>query len=86
MDKEINVIDTIIKLMEQVEQMVDKTGEEKKHIVMAGSKLVLGEDVYERYIYFISMFIDFAINISKGDIKLNLNNIKKKCIKFPCCF
>ena len=48
---------------------------------MDGIKVIIGPDTYDRYKYFISSFIDFAISISKGK-KLNLNNIKKKY----CCF
>jgi menaquinone-dependent protoporphyrinogen IX oxidase len=76
-----NVIDTIIKLMEQTEKFIDKTGDQKKSYVMEGVKTILGDVVYERYNYFISMFIDFVINISKGK-KLNLNKVKNK---YYCC-
>lgn len=76
-----NIIETILTLMEQVEGFVNKNGQEKKDYVMSGVKTLLGPEVYERYSYFISSFIDFAVSISKGK-KLNLNNIKKKY----CCF
>lgn len=80
-DNKDNIINTILKLMEQVEGFVDKNGEEKKNYVMSGVKIAIGDEAYERYNFFISMFIDFAISISKGK-KLNLNNIKKKY----CCY
>lgn len=76
-----NIIDTILNLMEQVEGFIGKNGQEKKQYVMSGVRVIIGNDAYDRYKYFISSFIDFAINISKGK-KLNLNNIKKKY----CCF
>jgi len=76
-----NIIDTILNLMEQVDSFIDKNGEEKKHYVMSGVKVIIGDDAYERYKYFISSFIEFAVSISKGK-KINLNNIKKKY----CCF
>ena len=76
-----NIIDTILKLMEQVESFIDKNGTDKKNYVMSGVRVIIGNDAYERYHFFISSFIDFAISISKGK-KLNLNNIKKKY----CCF
>jgi len=76
-----NIIDTILKLMEQVEGFVDKDGEGKKVYVMSGVKIIIGDNAYERYHFFISSFIDFAISMSKGK-KLNLNNIKKKY----CCY
>ena len=67
--------------MEQVESFIDKNGTDKKNYVMSGVRVIIGNDAYERYHFFISSFIDFAISISKGK-KLNLNNIKKKY----CCF
>tara|TARA_R110002072_G_scaffold214294_1_gene371377 strand:- start:55 stop:309 length:255 start_codon:yes stop_codon:yes gene_type:complete len=79
-DNKENIIDTIIKLMEQTEGFVNKNGEEKKVYVLSGLKIIIGDEVYNRYQYFISMFIDFAVSISKGK-KLNLNNIKKNY----CC-
>lgn len=79
-DNKENIIDIVIKLMEQTEGFLDKNGADKKVYVMSGLKIIIGDDVYDRYYYFISMFIDFAVSISKGK-KLNLNNIKKKY----CC-
>ena len=76
-----NIIETIIKLMEQTENFVDKDGADKKVYVLSGTKLLLGDEVYDRYQYFISMFIDFAVGVSKGK-KININNIKKKY----CCY
>ena len=67
--------------MEQVESFVNKNGQEKKQYVMSGVKTIIGDEPFDRYRYFISLFIDFAVNISRGK-KLNLNNIKKKY----CCF
>jgi len=75
-----NIVDTIIKMMEKVEQFVDKTGIEKKVIVLNNIKSIMGDEPYERYKYFISSTIDFIIEVSKGR-KMNLNNIKKKF----CC-
>ena len=80
MDEE-NIIETIIKLMEQTENFVDKDGADKKVYVLTGTKLLLGDEVYNRYQYFISMFIDFVVGVSKGK-KININNIKKKY----CCY
>ncbi len=75
------IIETILTLMEQVECFVNKSGIEKKAYVMTAVKVLIGEEIYERYKYFIGEFIDFAVGMSKGR-KLNLNNIKKKY----CCF
>lgn len=76
-----NIIETILNLMEETERFVYKNGDEKKTYVMKGVKLLIGNEGYERYQYFISMFIDFTISVSKGR-KININNIKKKY----CCF
>ncbi len=76
-----NIIATILNLMEQVEGFIDKNGEEKKIYVMTNIKVIIGDGAYDRYKYFISSFIDFAVSVSKGK-KINLNNIKKKY----CCF
>jgi hypothetical protein len=77
-----NIIDTILKLMKQVEGFIDKNGTEKKQYVMDGLRVIIGDEAYERYRYFISSFIDFAVSISKGKVKIDINNIKKKY----CCF
>jgi len=75
-----NIIETILKMMEKAEQFIDKSGLEKKAIVLNNLKSLLGDDSYERYKYLIMGVIDFAVEISKGR-KINLNNIKKKF----CC-
>ena len=74
-----NIIDTVIKMMEKAEQF-NKTGIEKKAIVLDNIKTIMGVESYNRYKYLISTTIDFIIEISKGK-KLNLNNLKKKF----CC-
>tara|TARA_R110000803_G_scaffold199093_5_gene263013 strand:+ start:661 stop:984 length:324 start_codon:yes stop_codon:yes gene_type:complete len=79
---ETNIIQTIIKLMEQVDDFVDMSGFEKKVHVLAGIKEILGEKIYRQYYYFISEFIDFTISISRNKLKLNLNKYKKHF----CCF
>jgi len=75
-----NIIETILKMMEKAEQFIDKSGVEKKVIVLNNLKSLLGHDSYERYKYLIMGIIDFTVEISKGR-KINLNNIKKKF----CC-
>jgi len=75
-----NIVDIIIKMMEKAEQFIDKTGIEKKIIVLDNIKSILGDESYERYKYLISSTIDFIIEVSKGR-KINLNNLKKKF----CC-
>lgn len=77
---EYNIIETILKMMEKAEQFIDKSGVEKKAIVLNNLKSLLGEEIYDRYRYLIMGVIDFAVEVSKGR-KINLNNIKKKF----CC-
>ncbi len=77
---EYNIVDNIIKMMEKAEQFVDKSGVEKKKIVLENIKSIIGFEPYERYKYLILGVIDFIVDVSKGK-KINLNNIKKKI----CC-
>ena len=73
------IIQTITAAMEAVEKK-DDSGSNKKIMAMEIIRAVLGDDEYDQYAYFISMFIDFAIDVSKGNVKLKLNKIKL------CCF
>ena len=75
-----NIVDNIIKMMEKTEQFIDKSGVEKKVIVLNNIKSIMGDEPYDRYKYLISSTIDFIVEVSKGR-KINLNNIKKKY----CC-
>lgn len=75
-----NIIDTVIKMMEKAEQFANKTGIEKKAIVLDNISSLMGLESYNRYKYLISSTVDFIIQVSKGK-KLNLNNLKKKF----CC-
>ena len=75
-----NIVDTIIKMMEKTEQFIDKSGVEKKVIVLNNIKSIMGDEPYDRYKYLISSTIDFIVEVSKGR-KINLNNFKKKF----CC-
>jgi len=76
-----NIIENIIKLMEQAESVINLSGSEKKMYVLDTLKILIGEEMYDRYFYLITSFIDFTTEISKGR-KIDINNIKKK---FNCC-
>ena len=78
-----SIIDSTLKLMEQIEGFLDMDGLGKKTYVLTELKTLIGNETYSKYYIFIQSFIDFTIKISKGKIKLNLNNIKK--FKF-CCY
>ena len=76
-----NIINLVIELMEKAEQFIEKTGIEKKVMVLNNLKNLVGFETYERYKYLVGSIIDFIIQVSKGK-KININNIKKKF----CCF
>jgi len=44
---------------------------------MSYYKNKLGDEIFQRYVYFIDIIIDFVIDVSKQEIKLELNIIKK---------
>jgi hypothetical protein len=77
------IIDLVVKLMTEVETFVDFKGEKKKEYVIAQIKLALDITDYEMYEDIIELLIEFIIAISRGEYKLNLNNIKK--ITTKCC-
>ena len=77
------IIDLVVKLMTEVESFVEFTGEQKKTYVIAQVKLVLDETEYKTYGELIDLLVEFIIAISRGQYKLNLNNIKK--ITTKCC-
>ena len=77
------IIDLVVKLMTEVETFVDCKGEKKKEYVIAQIKLALDITDYEMYEDIIELLIEFIIAISRGEYKLNLNNIKK--ITTKCC-
>ena len=77
------IIDLVVKLMTEVESFVDFTGEQKKEYVIAQIKLVLDETEYKTYGELIDLLVEFIIAISRGEYKLDLNNIKK--ITTKCC-
>ena len=74
------VIDTIVRLMEHSESWVDKTGQEKERFVLTELKKILGLESYERYQPLLLLIIPFIISISKKQVVLHLNNIKRKCL------
>ena len=77
------IIYLVVKLMTEVESFVEFTGEQKKTYVITQVKLVLDETDYKTYGELIDLLVEFIIAISRGEYKLNLNNIKK--ITTKCC-
>jgi hypothetical protein len=74
-----NIIEQTVYLMEQAQRMVDKTGLERKNIVLQEVKSILGDESYERYHAVIEFFIDFTKAVSRGKIKIDLGKIKSEC-------
>ena len=81
MDNEENIIELVIKLMVQAEQFINKSGIERKGIVLNNIKHLLDNETYIKNYELIQSFIDFAVKVSKGKVKIDINNIKKKY----CC-
>jgi hypothetical protein len=77
-----SIIQTIVELMNKVECVLDMSGTDKKVYVLNETRKLLGNEVYERYSYFIITFIDFVVDISKGKSNIEINKIKRK---FNCC-
>jgi len=70
----------ILYLLLDIMRKVDKEpilGGQKKELVKIEIRNVLGIVVYDRYEYILDLIIDLLVGISKKDIKLGLNNIKK---------
>ena len=78
-----SIIKTIIELMNKVENVLDMNGAGKKVYVLNETRKLLGNEVYERYSYFIIEFIDFVADVSKGKSGIEINKIKNK---FNCCY
>jgi hypothetical protein len=78
-----SIIQTIVELMNKVECVLDMSGLQKKNYVLNETRKLLGDEVYERYSYFIITFIDFVVDVSKGESGIEVNKIKKK---FKCCY
>ena len=76
-------INKIIILMECAEKLyVLKSGVDKKEYVLELLKKEMGIETYDRYEPVIRPIIDFIVSVSRRDIKLKLNNLKKN----KCCF
>ena len=78
-----SIINVIIELMNKVECVLDMNGLDKKNYVLNETRKLLGLEVYERYSYFIITFIDFVVDVSKGNSGIEINKIKRK---FKCCY
>ena len=78
-----NIIGIVVEIMEKVEKnVIINTGEWKKNYVMDLIKAKLGEETFNSYSPLIDGVIEFIISVSKGDVKIHINEIRKKF----CCF
>ena len=79
-----NILDRTLTLMEDVEEFTDLCGEDKRDYVLTEMRDYVGYDLFVVYRNTIEIFIEMMVNISQGDIKLQLN--KRKCSKYCCPF
>ena len=80
-----SILKQIIETAETVDLLLDKSGPEKKALVLENLKLQLGTDAYDRYYFMISETIDFVIDVSKHGLKTTINTnvdvLKTDCLK-----
>lgn len=72
--------------MEDVEEFTDLCGEDKRDYVLTEMRDYIGYDLFVVYRNTIEIFIEMMVNISQGDIKIQLNKTKRKCGKYCCRF
>lgn len=84
-----SIIKTVIATAESVDLFLEKTGIEKKQLVLENVKEQLGVEVYARYYYVISELIDFVVDISKNGLTTTINQsvdvLKTDCFKVFSC-
>lgn len=84
-----SILKTIISTAESVDLLMDKSGSEKKALVLENLKLQLGNKIYERYFFLISETIDLLCDISKHGLKTTINQnvdiLKTDCSKLFSC-
>tara|TARA_R110000796_G_scaffold114166_3_gene225887 strand:- start:717 stop:980 length:264 start_codon:yes stop_codon:yes gene_type:complete len=84
-----SILKTIISTAETVDLLLDKSGVEKKALVLENLRLHLGTEVYDRYYFMISETIDLLCDISKNGLKTTINTnvdvLQKDCLKIFSC-
>ena len=71
------IIDIIVNLMEEVESFVDKPGKAKKAYVIGELKQLLSTEGFAMFEPIVEVLIEFIVEVSKDNYKVNINNIKK---------
>jgi hypothetical protein len=69
----------LVKTSIESAELLSDTGASKKKVALAIVKSIMKTNEYELYSDFISDFIDFLVNLSKGVIKININKKSKYC-------
>jgi len=74
-----------MKTMERVEQILNKSGIQKKAMALEIIKQELGDELYQRYYFLICNVIDFIADVSKHGLKTTVNELKTNIQKYFCC-
>ena len=84
---ETNILDRTLSLMQEVEEFSsDLSGNDKRDYVLQEMRDYIGYDLFVVYRNTIEIFIEMMVNISRGEIKIQLNKTKRKCSKYCCRF
>ena len=75
---ETHIYDSVIQQMQAAEK-TKKKGDEKKELVIASMRMILGPTRFSKYKNDIKYFIDLFIRITRGEF-----NINKKKYSFLC--
>jgi len=84
-DNSPDIVNLITKTMERTEQLVNKSGAQKKALALNLIKQELGPELYERYYFLISSVIDFIADVSKHGLKTTINELRSDIRRFFCC-
>ena len=82
-EDDVNIVELIVKLMTQAEDFMDKTGIQKKAMVMNNLKHLIGISVYAENYALIQQTIDFVVSVARGNTKLDFKKLKKRF--YNCC-
>ena len=82
-EEDVNIVELIVKLMTQAEDFMDKTGIQKKAMVMNNLKHLIGVSVYAENYALIQQTIDFVVSVARGNTKLDFKKLKKRF--YNCC-
>ena len=82
-EEDVNIVELIVKLMTQAEDFMDKTGIQKKAMVLSQIKHLIGISVYAENYKMINQTIDFVVSVARGNTKLDFKTMKKRF--YNCC-